>query len=107
MSVTTDASVVAVGAVLQQLVNSVWVPLASFSKKLRSPERRYSTFDRELLALYLGICHFRYFLEGRQFVAFTDHKPLTFCMSKAEPWSGRQQRQLSYISEFTTDNRHV
>ena len=49
-----------------------------------------------------------YFLEGRQFVAYTDHKPLTFCMSQAsEPWSNRQQRQLSYISEFTTDIRHV
>ena len=29
-------------------------------------------------------------------------------MSKtSEPWSSRQQRQLSYISEFTTDIRHV
>jgi len=37
-----------------------------------------------------------------------DHKPLTFAMSKVtEPWSARQQRQLSYISEFTTDIQHV
>ena len=93
---------------LQQLKNGVWVPLAFFSKKLRPPEKKYSAFDRELLALYLGIRHFRYFLEGRQFIAFTDHKPLTFCMSKmSEPWSGCQQRQLSYISEFTTDIRHL
>ena len=89
-------------------MNGIWVPLAFFSKKLRPPERKYSAFDRELLALYLGIRHFRYFLEGRQFTAYTDHNPLTFCMSKtSEPWSGRQQRHLSYISEFTTDIRHV
>ena len=51
---------------------------------------------------------FLYFLEGQQFTAYTDHKPLTFCMSKtAEPWSSRQQRQHSYISEHTTDIRHV
>lgn len=107
-SLTADASDLAVGAVLQQFVNGTWEPLAFFSKKLRPPEQKYSTFDRELLALYLGIRHFRYFLEGRQFVAYTDHKPLTFCMSQAsEPWSNRQQRQLSYISEFTTDIRHV
>ena len=107
-SLTTDASDLAVGAVLQQLVDGVWVPLAFFSQKLRPPERKYSAFDRELLALYLGIRHFRYFLEGRQFIAFTDHKPLTFCMSKvSDPWSNRQQRQLSYISEFTTDIQHV
>lgn len=37
-----------------------------------------------------------------------DHKPLTFAMAKvAEPWSARQQRHLSYISEFTTDLQHV
>ena len=108
ISLTTDASDLAVGAVLQQFVNGSWVPLAFFSQKLRTPERKYSAFDRELLALYLGIRHFRYFLEGRQFTAFTDHKPLTFSMSKTtEPWSGRQQRHLSYISEFTTDIRHV
>ena len=108
ISLTTDASDLAVGAVLQQSVNGCLVPLAFFSKKLRAPERKYSAFDRELLALYLGIRHFRYFLEGRQFTAFTDHKPLTFSMSKtSEPWSSRQQRQLSYISEFTTDIRHV
>ena len=92
ISIAVDASDVAVGAVLQQMVDGTWVPLAFFSRKLRTPEKRYSTFDRELLALYLGIRHFRYFLEGRQFTAYTDHKPLSFSMSKAsDPWSKRQQ----------------
>lgn len=104
----TDASDVAVGAVLQQKVNDCWVPLAFFSRQLRDPEVKYSTFDRELLALYLAIRHFRFFLEGRPFTAFTDHKPLTFAMSKvSEPWSSRQTRHLSYISEFTTDIQHI
>ena len=108
ISLTADASDRAIGAVLEQFVNKGWQPLAFFSKKLRSPEKKYSAFDRELLALYLGIKHFRYFLEGRQFTAYTDHKPLTFCMAKAtDPWSCRQQRQLSYISEFTTDIQHI
>ena len=45
---------------------------------------------------------------GRCFTAFTDHKPLTYAPSKStEPWSARQQRQLAYISEFTTDVQHV
>ncbi len=72
-SLATDASHYAVGVVLQQSVNGVVMPLAFFSKKLRAPEKKYSTFDRELLALYLGIRHVRYFLESRQFTAFTDH----------------------------------
>ena len=107
-SLTVDASDTAVGAVLQQHIDGCWQPLAFFSKQLRPPERKYSAFDRELLSLYLGIRHFRYFLEGREFVVFTDHKPLTFCMSKiSDLWTNRQQRHLSFISEFTTDIRHV
>ena len=74
-SLTVDASDLAVVAVLQQFVNGAWVPLAFFSQKLRPTERKYSAFDCELLAFYLGIRHFRYLQDGRQFVAFTDHKP--------------------------------
>ena len=44
-SLTVDASDLAVGAVLQQLVHGVWQPLAFFSKQLRPPERKYSAFD--------------------------------------------------------------
>ena len=108
IAITTDASDYAVGGVHEQWVDGAWQPLAFFSRQLRPPERKYSTFDRELLALHLAIRHFRSLLEGRQFTAFVDHKPLTFAMAKvSEPWSARQQRQLSYISEFTTDVQHV
>ena len=44
-SLTVDASDLAVGAVLQQLLHGVWQPLAFFSKQLRPPERKYSAFD--------------------------------------------------------------
>ena len=108
VSLSTDASDTAVGAVLQQLVDGMWIPLAFFSEQLCPPEKKYSAFDRELLAVYLSIRHFRYFLEGKAFTVFTDHKPLTYCMSKVlEPWSSRQQCHLSYVSEFTTDIQHI
>ncbi len=108
ISIQSDASDVSVGAVLQQKVAGQWQPLGFFSKQLRKPETKYSVFDRELLAMYLAIRHFRFYLEGRHFTAFTDHKPLVFAMAKvSEPWSARQTRHLSYISEFTTDIQHV
>ena len=108
LALTSDASDVAVGAVCKQWVSGAWQPLAFFSRQLRAAERRYSTFDRELLALFLATRHFRFLLEGRRFTAFVDHKPLAFAMTKAsEPWSARQQRQLAAISEFTTDVQHV
>ena len=71
-----DASDRAVGAVLEQQIDSVWWPISFFSGKLCPAERKYSTFDRELLAAYLAIRHFRHFVEGRQFHLLTDHKLL-------------------------------
>lgn len=107
-AITVDASNLAVGAVLEQFMDGQWKPLAFFSRRLRPPEQKYSAFDRELLGLYLAVRQFRYFLEGREFVAYTDHKPLTFAFAKvADPWSPRQQRHLAYVSEFTTDVRHI
>ena len=87
--------------------NSLWTT-ASLLQQEATTAKEVSAFDWELLTLYLGVWHFRYFLESQQFIAYTDHKPLTFCMSKtAKPWSSHQRRQLSYISEYTTDVRHV
>lgn len=108
IAVTVDASGVAVDAVLEQLVEGSWQPLAFFSRQLRPAEKKYSAFDRELLALYLAVRHFRYFLEGRNFTAYTDHKPLTFAFAKiSDPWSARQQRHLTAISEYTTCIKHI
>ncbi|KAF2345356.1 hypothetical protein FHG87_023888, partial [Trinorchestia longiramus] len=72
-SLVVDASDVAVGAVLQQTVGTVTSPLSLFSKKLAPAEQRYSTFGRELLAIYMSVRHFRYVLEARHFVIYTDH----------------------------------
>jgi len=77
----TDASNVAIGAVLQQFMDGQWCHILFFSTKLRPAETRYSTFDRELLAIYLSIKHFRHFVEGRNFHVVTDYKPLTFAMT--------------------------
>ena len=69
---------------------------------------RYSTFDRELLAVFLAVRHFRFLLDGRPFSVHTDHKPLVAAISKQRtPFSARQQRQLSFLSEFSTTFVHV
>ena len=108
INVMTDASDVAIGAVLQQYLDGKWCPLSYFSRKLSPTEQRYSTFDRELLAVYCAIRHFRHFLEAREFHVLTDHKPLTHSFnSKPDRHSPRQVRQLDFISQFTTDIRHV
>ena len=104
LSLTTDASDTAVGAVLAQDDDR---PLSFFSKKLSAAEKKYSTFDRELLAVFLSIKHFRHVLEGRSFSVFTDHKPLCGALASLSEKSPRQTRQLSFIAEFTTSVKHV
>ncbi|BHF70830.1 hypothetical protein SprV_0401388300 [Sparganum proliferum] len=107
LSLMVDASTVAVGAVLQQHINNSTRPLAFFSKKLSPAEARYSTFGRELLAIYLAVKHFRHFLEGRDFTIFTDHKPLTFALrSHSDKFNPREIAHLDYISQFTIDILH-
>ncbi|KAK4472197.1 hypothetical protein MN116_000501 [Schistosoma mekongi] len=76
LALMTDASDTAVGAVLPHFINGQWEPLSFFSKRLNTSQTRYSTFGRELLAVYLAVKHFRHMLEGFAFTIFTDHKPL-------------------------------
>ena len=110
IALMVDASANHVGAALQQRdgPTAAWQPLGFFSKKLNPAQQRYSAYDRELLACVLGIRHFRFMVEGRRFTLYTDHRPLTFALSKAaEAWTARQSRHLSYVAEFTSDIRHI
>ena len=108
LSLMVDASDRAIGGVVQQLKDNAWQPIAFFSRKLLPAETRYSTFGRELLAVYLTIKHFRYMLDGRNFCVFTNHKPLIHAFrARPDRHSPREIRHLDYISQFTTDLRHV
>lgn len=103
-----DASNDAVGAVIHQIINEQLQPLAFYSKRMTETQKRYSAYDRELLAVYQAVKHFRFMLEGREFTIYTDHKPLTFAFhQKPEKSSPRQVRHLDFIGQFSTDIRHV
>ena len=104
LAIFTDASELGLGACLQQWQLGNWVPLAFFSRHLQPAQRRYSAFDRELLAAHLATKHFRHMIEGRHCVLITDHRPLVHAWKKSsDSWSGRQQRHLSTIAEFHQD----
>ena len=108
LSLTTDASGDSIGAVLQQKQNGLEKPISFFSVKLNTTQRKYSTFSRELQAIYLSIRHFRHLLEGRDFTVFTDHKPLTYALYvDTEKYMPRDTRQLDYISQFTSDIQYI
>ena len=108
ISIQVDASDAGVGAVLQQYACGTWQPLGFYSRSLQKPQRRYSTFGRELLAIYMAIRHFRYAVEGRPLIIFTDHKPLTFAIANcSERHNPREARHIEFVAQFTTDVRHV
>ncbi|CAH8612991.1 unnamed protein product [Schistosoma curassoni] len=108
LSIAVDASDVAIGAVMQQNISGSWQLLEFFSRRPTPTETRYSAFGRELLAAYCAIKHFRHAVEGRRFILFTDHKPLTYALhTKSDRYSPRECRHLDYISQFTTDLRHI
>ena len=108
ISLVTDASDDAAGAVLQQEVDNNIQPLGFFSKVFSRIERKYSAFDRELTAIVKALKHFGYFLEGRKFTIYTDHKLIIDALlSEADRDNARQARQLAYVSEYTTDIQHL
>ncbi|KAL1132388.1 hypothetical protein AAG570_010343 [Ranatra chinensis] len=82
--VCTDASDVALGAVLSQQAKDGEYPLAFISRTLSKAECNYSTVEKELLAIVWAVEQLRPYLYGNTFTLFSDHKPLVWMESMAE-----------------------
>lgn len=98
--VQTDASGVALGAVLSQGQGPDERPIAFASKKLNEAERHYSATDLELLAVVWAITEAFYpYLYGRKFRLQTDHHPLVGLRHAKNP-SHKHRRWLLRLEEF-------
>ena len=74
----TDASDWGLGSVLSQVGRDEDKhPVAYASRKLFPREQRYSTIEKECLAIVWSLKLFHTYLLGRQFVIITDHQPLS------------------------------
>lgn len=80
-TLTTDASDYAIGAVLSQGPLGKDRPVAYASRTLNKTEERYSTTEKELLAIVWAVKHFKPYLYGRKFKLVTDHKPLIYSLT--------------------------
>ena len=72
----TDALGRGLGAVLSKQVRGVDRPELYIGRKLSERETRYSTVERECLAIRWAVGALRYYLLGRPFTLCSDHAPL-------------------------------
>ncbi len=71
-------------------------------------ERRWSTDNHELYAIYRAILFFHHLLEGQNFEVTTDHKPLVYAFQKSPRYeSPRRIHHLETIRQYTIYIRHI
>ena len=95
----TDASDVGIGAVLMQDHDGKLFPVSYASKKLSTRECKYSTIERECLAIVWAIQKFRVYLYGREFVLQTDHQPLIY-LNRAKFLNDRIMRWAMFLQSY-------
>ena len=107
----TDASDVAVGAVLSQMIDGVERSIAFYSTVMNTAQRNYCPTRRELLHCHVQVVaslqHFRHYLLGSHIILRTDHHSLkclkTFRRPEAE---GIFARWIETLAEFDYVIKH-
>ena len=108
LRLTCDASGVAIGGVLEQIIDDEPRPIAFYSEKLKGSQLNWATYDKELYALYASVKHFEHLVQGIDLTLVTDHKPLlTVFTAKARITLERRSRYVEFISQFTTRIEHI
>jgi hypothetical protein len=101
---TTDASKVAVAAILSQVQKGVERPIAFPSRQMNKAEQNYCASQAEMLAVIWATKQFRY-LFGKRFTVRTDHSALTY-LHKFAGNNSRLMRWSLRIAEFDFDIEH-
>ncbi|KAK3027357.1 hypothetical protein RJ639_040956 [Escallonia herrerae] len=90
-----NASDFALGGVLMQECH----PVAYESKKLNEAERRYTTHEKELLAVVHCLRVWRHYLLGSSFIVQTDNTAVSHFLSQSK-LSSKQARWQELLAEF-------
>lgn len=95
----TDASNYALGAVLLQGEGKDLHPIEYSSRLLTSAECKYSTTEREALAVVWALEKYRPYIEGHSVILRSDHQPLRWLLTLKSP-SGRLMRWALKLQAF-------
>ena len=101
----TDASNVAVGAVLSQVMDGIERPIAFYSRVLSGAQRNYCPTRRELLAVVVALQHFRHYLLGSKVILRTDHHSLKWLKTFKRP-EGILARWIETLAEYDYTIEH-
>ncbi|GJP46255.1 hypothetical protein CLOM_g5561, partial [Closterium sp. NIES-68] len=99
--VITDASDIAIGAVLLYDFGDGLQPVAYESWKLQGAEKNYTVYDKEMLAIVHAFKTWRCYLTGADVTVRTDHKSLQYL--RAQP--NLNPRQIRWL-DFLESNFH-
>jgi hypothetical protein len=98
--VQTDASNVALGAVLLQEVDGIRQPIANASRTLSAQEHKASSiYELECLGVLFATEKFRKYIEHQEFVLETDNQALS--------WLGKIGRWVAKISALKFQVKHI
>ncbi len=92
------------GAVLSQVDDGNVERVVAFaSRSLKKHEKNYSAYLAEMAAASWAIDHFHVYLQGREFILYTDHKPLEKMSAMQKKTLNRLMQQMD---EFKFTIRH-
>ena len=101
----TDASQYAIGYILGQHINGCETVIAYGGRELNLAETRYSTTEREALAVVNGIKHYQPYLSCKKFYVHTDHGSLSWLMKVKDP-TGRLARWALQLQQYDFEIIH-
>jgi hypothetical protein len=102
----TDASTVAIGAILSQKDQQGNERVIAYaSRQLRPAEKNYYATELECLAVVWSIKHFSKYLYGSKFILFTDHSALTSLQNKTDV-KGRLARWIMSLQPYDYEVKH-
>ena len=105
-SIATDASNVGIGAVLFQGTRDNPRYIVCVSRALSPSERNYSATKKELLGIIFALRKLKFYVAGRRFTVFTDHKALTHMFTQKK-LNDMLERWLDELLDFTFDVEHL
>jgi len=103
---TTDASAVALAAILSQVQNGLKRPNAYVSRQLTKAEQAYSASEAELLSLVWASKFFRCYFDGKIFTVRTDYAALTYLGTFSDSNAKLMRWHLKKLElDFTVEHR--